>query len=309
MRRFVVPGLVVLLCSAALAADKPGTPNREIPDLVAQPDNWVTISIPLKYVKPSIMANWLDPEKHPALENPCLTPRTGTSNPAIQVPAKFPKGSNALEMPKGVDTLAPLDDQNILQVRGTPVALQEMKHLLALIDTPRKQVELEVALYWCDAETIKQLQATEPNAPGGNATLFFIARKNTFLETALADGRLQLQKKETLHTYNNLATCSESHFTGPDTAQNTTSKMTLAPTVNGDGTLTVLVETKLQQFKAVEGQAAPAMTSESMQTVFIGRDGDTIALGSTGPKTIGQNWLYLVTARTLKDRIVAAPEK
>ncbi len=311
MKTFASFSLVLLLGAAAFGADAPvaTVAPQEIPELLPKKTNQTTAVIKLHYVKPTLMVQWLDAKNHPETMMDCGGIRTTSG--------VFPKTQTIFDLPEGIDNLVAIEQQNSVLAHGTNEAVKQLKQLIALVDQPRKTVELEVALYTTDLETVKKLNSSvvppastdkTPLAVSDTAVgLIFLSKKNVF-EEAVARGQAQLLKTEKLRALNNLAICSETKFPINDALQLSTFQIKLVLTINGDGTITVLAQPSIQQTKTIENQEAPAYSNSMVNTVFIARDGDTVglSLGTGQDKT--QMWLCLITPRLVKENAVS-PQK
>lgn len=110
-----------------------------------------TYQLRLKYVKPSVMAFWLDPKNHevpPELQQ--VIP--GTSNlkqgDVLVVPSPL---SSRFRLPAGVDRVVAVDPQNALLVFGTPEGLAQLRMMVAFLDRPTRSVEFDCTAFWLDA--------------------------------------------------------------------------------------------------------------------------------------------------------------
>ncbi|RYX84932.1 hypothetical protein EON83_08315 [bacterium] len=94
-------------------------------------------STPLKmrYVKPSLMAWWLDKAHHPLPEG--VTPAEAAIRP------KLTENPQAKGLPFGVDRIEPNDAENILTVYGTPEGMTIVRVIAEILDRPFDSTQFE----------------------------------------------------------------------------------------------------------------------------------------------------------------------
>ena len=125
--------------------------------------------IKVRNVPSNLMAYWLDPAHQPlpieiqsSITNRGQTPQlqqhdfpTGDA-PDVSVapiarPLKLRPGNGYgplnLKLPEGIKTLASVDPQNVIFVRGTAAGIEQLRALVAQLDVPLSQVEIEVQFY------------------------------------------------------------------------------------------------------------------------------------------------------------------
>lgn len=112
--------------------------------------------IRMKNVAPSIMAWWLDPAHNtePIVFRYSRTVAEGVLPAPEKDPAK-PLGD--YKLPDGIERLVPIDPQNALLVAGTATDLSEIKKVIASLDKPLKQVEIEVQYLEISDADLKKL--------------------------------------------------------------------------------------------------------------------------------------------------------
>lgn len=133
----------LMLCGASARAQTAEAP-------VVAPE-LQTADIPLRNVNASLMAYWLDPA-HQAMPQ---TLRSSLSNGGswtsfVDKLTRQPGnalGPRDLKLPDGVMELINIDRQNVLHARGTAAGLEALKKLVAQIDVPLQQTEIE-AQFW-----------------------------------------------------------------------------------------------------------------------------------------------------------------
>ena len=296
MKHFACLSLVLLISAASFAADAPIAivAPPENPELAPKKIGKMTSVIKLRNVRPTLIVQWLDPKNHQPFAMDCGGIRT-TANP-------FPKTKSVFDLPKGLDSLVALESQNSLLARGTNQAIEKLQQLIDLVDQPRQELDLEVALYITDAETIKKLKHPDID------NVFFFDREKKVLAEVIAQEQTQILKTEKLRAVNNLAICSETKFPMNDALKLITFQVRLAPTINGDGTITVLAQPALEQTTIVENQETPTISTSMIQTIFIVRDNDSVALVDASEKENSLNWFCVITPHLVKDNAVS-PQK
>lgn len=115
-------------------------PDPAIPPLAPmfRPPSATSRAIRLKYVRPSLMAYWLDPKHNPA---PFLTAPSGL-NPYLR---NTPQSPGPFELPGGIEQLVSVDPQNVLLVAGgSDDDIRRLRELIDVLDQPLRGAELEV---------------------------------------------------------------------------------------------------------------------------------------------------------------------
>lgn len=320
MLRFVTLSLV-LLSAAAFAADNSADKSAQsgIPDLLVQKTPKTTAVIKLHHVEPALMAFWLDPKNHPAPTNDCLGMFSGRQVPArdgvgtLSGQPAVAKLQPLFESPQGIEELVVMSEQRSLRVRGSVEAIEELKQIIQFADAPLKSVQLDAILYQLSSETLEKLSpADKPANKLANTQsrgLFLRNADQKIIDAAIAEGVAKTLAMPKLITRNNETACIESAKADGEASgeASQTFDLSLVPTVNGDGTLTVLAQLFVRQSKSAGKDAVPAETTQTIQTIFIVRDGDTV--GITLPaKDKQQSYLCLITPRLIKEK-VEAPAK
>ena len=229
----------------------------------------------------------------------------------------------SFELPGDIQQIVSVDPQNVLLVAGgSDEDIRRLQELINVLDQPLRQVEIEaqfVELQSQDARTFGiDFSTARGNfdaattgfagnpAPGSIAVGFvrdnFVARLNALI----ANNRAKIINAPRVTAINNLTATlqsterrsiiltSVSQNIGGQQAvgQNllfvsTTTGLTVTPTINGDDTITVLMQPQVSTQSPGVGDERGALgtiTQRSLETIANVRDGDTIALG--GLKTI-----------------------
>ena len=234
-------------------------------------------------------------------------------------------GGGLFELPEGVEQIISVDPQNALLVYATQQGYQELQNIVNLLDRPLRQVEIEAQFVTVNATDTNAfgIDFTSLNGPftvsgqgfqpgtasvGGSFQLGFV--RNNFqavLRSLLVNNRAKLVNSPRVTAINNLTATLQSQQSTPvittsaqagiggQVAQQqnvnyitTSIGLTVTPTINNDGTITVVMQPQVQDQQANPGGIAPTITSQSVQTVANLRDGDTIVLGGLRKKTIAR---------------------
>lgn len=233
---------------------------------------------------------------------------------------------SVFELPEGIDSMVAIDAQNSLLVRGTAEAVEELQQLIELIDQPLRQVEIEAQFVSITSANTKffgidfsgsalpfTLSATtNPNNITGNFNVGVVSRNfQATLNSLVSNNRAKIVTAPRVVAINNLTASLQSQTIttvllsqaaiNPGNGGNgnvvataqvpfqvqTSIGITVAPTINGDGTITVLLQPQVQQQGLpTSNNPIPQVTAQTVQTVAIVRDGDTIALGGLRNKRV-----------------------
>ena len=250
--------------------------------------NWRAIRV--QNVPPSLIAFQLDPvhNKMPAFVNvPYTVPPKYAAN------YKEPEGVKGPFALPNVVQLAASDERNLLFVAGANAAqIAQLQELVDILDQPLRQVELEARLVELSVTQLKEFgiefNGATPDAPKtqmpikGAFQVGFV--RNNFqkrLDEMVAAGTVTIVSTAPLTLTNNGGQ-AVSLRSGPiDNTGDNQNKMplatkagndtiiTLTPTINGDDTITVLmnISTLPQNFN-----------QSGLETIANVRNGDTIAL-------------------------------
>jgi general secretion pathway protein D len=232
------------------------------------------------------------------------------------------QSGQVFDLPEGIEAMAAVDAQNALLIRGTAAAVEELQSIIDLLDQPLRQVEVEAQFVTLSTGESQRLGidfsasngpfnlATNTGSVGGNFVLGYVGRNfQARLGAALRDTRAKSIAAPRVVAINNLTASIFTTVTttvlldqaaispGDDndvvaSAQvpfqvTTAIGITVTPTINGDGTITVLMQPTVQtQTPPTEEAPVPTVTSQQIQTVAIVNDGDTIALGGLRDKSL-----------------------
>lgn len=307
-RRFAAPFVAAFSLATPCAFAQPAMPEAPIsagaiarvaPALAPLDEaNWRAIRV--QYSRPSLLAYWLDPTNNelPAFVN---MPGFLQTKRAVSAPRRAPEEKRVrgpFDLPDGVH-LAPADEQKLLFVAAKDdVNFAQIRELVDILDQPMRSVEIEAQIVELPATELKQFGIDFSTARGNfDAATAKIATeavpgafqigfvRNDFqerLDKLIEAGTAKALSTQPLILINNMSQ-SVSLRSGPidNTGANqyklpTTPKegndtiLTLTPTINGDDTITVLMN--------IERLPKEAMR-RGLETVVNVRDGDTIALG------------------------------
>ncbi len=218
-----------------------------------------------------------------------------------------------------------IDAQNVLLVRGTAEAVEELQQLIDLVDQPLKQVEIEAQFVTLTNSNAKFFgldfsgsalpftisSTTNPGGVTGNTNLGIVNRNfQITLNNLVTQAKAKIVTAPRVVAINNLTASLQSQTITtillPQSAINaggngnnvvataqvpfqiqTSIGLTVTPTINGDGTITVLMQPQVQQQGTpTPSNPVPTVSSQFINTVAIVRDGDTIALGGLRNKSI-----------------------
>ena len=260
---------VTVLASHSVFAQTNAAPANDV--------QWRLVT--LKNVPPAYMAWFVDAQHNPAPDKAIVLP---SQAPTTLSPAKLPRANGGVfELPEGVSAVIPAPTQSGLLVNSTEQGVRQLQNIVELLDRPLREVEIKaqaVAIGHEDARALG-LDLTSIKVPfnvdakvgADKAPMFQLGFVRGNYQTQLA--RLVTQKKaEVVASFgvtsiNNMsasmgvatslpAVIGVKDQTGAfqsvfDAAQNTSaprlflSKETgflVTPTVNNDGTITILMK-------------------------------------------------------------------
>ena len=228
----------------------------------------------------------------------------------------------SFDLPGDIQQIVSVDPQNVLLVAGgTDEDIRRLQELIDVLDQPLRQVEIEaqfVELRSQDASAFGIDFATARGnfdaattglasapVPGSFQVGFVRGNFTARLNALLADNRAKIINAPRVTAINNLTATLQSSESraliltqvsqniGGQQAQGqnllfvtTTTGLTVTPTINGDDTITVLMQPQVSTQDPGNG-ALGTVTQRQLETVANVRDGDTIALG--GLKTISNS--------------------
>lgn len=234
------------------------------------------------------------------------------------------QGGGTLALPEGVQRIIAIDQQNALLVFGTDDGVAELRRTIDFLDQPLKQVEIEaqfVSVTTSDSRAFGINFSSSrgnfstnnfnfepaPSAAAGGFQLGFVRNDFQATLTALLNkNRAKVLTAPRVTAINNLTASLQSQRSQPiiittvsqsiggQQAQGqqpiyitTNIGLTVTPTINGDGTITVVMQPQLQA-QQPSGLAIPipVITSQTISTIANVRDGETIALGGLKSKEI-----------------------
>ena len=219
----------------------------------------------------------------------------------------------SFELPGDIEQIVSVDPQNVILVAGgSDEDFRRLGELIAVLDQPLRQVEIEaqfVELRSQDARTFGiDFSTSRGNfdasttgfasapVPGSFALGFVRNNFSARLNTLIANNRAKIITAPRVTAINNLTASLISNETRPliltQVSQNiggqqaqgqnllfiqSQTSLNVTPTINGDDTITVLMQPQVTTFDGSGGLAN--RTTRALQTVANVRDGDTIALG------------------------------
>ena len=222
-------------------------------------------------------------------------------------------GGGNFDLPGDIQQIVSVDPQNVLLVAGgSDEDIRRLQELIDVLDQPLRQVEIEaqfVELSTADARTFGIDYSTSrgnfdfstinsaPAVNVGGITLGFVRGNfQARLNALISNNRAKVITAPRVTAINNLTATlvsrerrpliltSVSQNIGGQQAQQqqllfitSTTGLTVTPTINGDDTVTVLMQPQVQSQGGTTGLGN--QSERSLETVANVRDGDTIALG------------------------------
>lgn len=236
-------------------------------------------------------------------------------------------GGGVFDLPEGVDRIVAVDPQNALLVFGTDEGVRELTDTIQFLDRPLRQVEIEaqfVSVNTGDTNNFGINYTTSqgnfnanagnfaPTPPGNAGSLqvgFVRGNFQATLSALVSKNRAKVITAPRVTAINNLTASlfqtSRTPFILTTVSQNgglgggqlaaqtaffieTQIGLIVTPTINNDGTVTVLMQPELsQQGQGVGG--IPSTSTQTLETIANVKDGDTIALGGLKTKTISRS--------------------
>ena len=225
-------------------------------------------------------------------------------------------GANgSFTLPDGIEQIVSVDPQNVLLIaydEGSEQSVRDLQELIDVLDQPLRQVEIEaqfVELQSQDARTFGIDFSTSrgnfdaattgfASAPVPGAFQIGFVRNNftATLNALIANNKAKVITAPRVTAINNLTayltsqerrsliltSVAQNIGGGQQQAQqllfiDTTTGLSVTPTINGDDTITVLMQPQVTSQDGTSGLGT--ITSRTLRTVANVRDGDTIALG------------------------------
>ena len=279
MKHFHLIALVGVAASLTATSSVLAQDVAPAPALVPMPmekANWRVIEV--KNVPASLLAFQLDPA-HNATPSQLAIPYPfdlGKSGETIS--PKQEKG--VFDLPASIERLVPFDAQQLLLVKGGNAEdVRRLQELTDILDRPLRQVEIEAHLVQLSSEDLKKflLSLSNNNALPNNSNFqvgFVPGNFQSKLDALVKEGHAQVLAAPRVTAINNL---SASIAFLPDASKRTsvkapatvTAAMNATPTINGDDTVTIL----MQPLTDIN-----ASNSHQLETVANVRDGDTLVL-------------------------------
>ncbi len=236
-------------------------------------------------------------------------------------------GGGSFELPGEIERIVAIDPQNVILVAGgTQADIEALQKIIDVLDKPLRQVEIEAQFVTVSTSDSRQFGIdystsrgnfdfnTNGFAPGngpGTIQVGFVRGNFQAQLTALkSQNRAKVLTAPRVTAINNLTAMIQSQQSRPvilNTIGNsggvlgggtniqadnlvyitTSIGLQVTPTINGDDTITVLMQPQLQSQTPLDSaNGAPIIDSNMVQTIANVRDGDTIALGGLKNKSI-----------------------
>ena len=301
------PRILALTCIALALITAPGArAQNQTPAQAPATDADVTWrAVAVKNVPPSLVAHWIDPEHND------LPPQFAAPRPLIFGDAGAPKPEkSAFDLPKNVVRLVPFDARELLFIEGGDAAgARQIKELVEILDKPLRQIEIEAQFVEISAEDAQKFgfNMTVERLEADSKTLlpsvgFVRGNFQTQLDALIAQGAVKVITAPRVTAINNMTAQLAANFgLAGDTAQTREFELRVTPTINGDETVTLLMEARQDQ-KDQTAKKVPGTV-----TVVNVRDGGAIALTGLSPlfdftktKDAPKNIVAFVTARIVR---------
>ena len=269
--------------------------------------------IVLRFVKPSAMAPWiLDAKPREANDKSFQAERVG--------------------LPEGVDDLIAVDSLNTLLARGTSEGIERLRGIVALLDKPIPQIEIQFQLVSLSPEGCIALNGREVQI---GEREFVRTGPRVPIEQLLADGRAKVISAPRVTTFNNLAATigeTKDNFFAEKKTENGVVQgfdrvmwqrtFTATPTVSDDSKIAIAVQVKngfsyvkdsdgkqetvsrlpaqaklLTDFKWQE--MSMAAQPDNGATIQFDAGGDLIEASTEEVKTTGRHIVLFITPRVI----------
>lgn len=228
-----------------------------------------------------------------------------------------PEEKGTFDLPGSITQIVSIDPQNVLLIKGgSDEDIRRLQELIDVLDQPLRQVELEAQVVQISPEDAKTfgidfsrnepvvLRAKQESKAPITAHFGFVRNNFTArLNALVADNRAKIITAPRVTALNNLSATMEmkvdigtlSDGKRTFTFEPVGAKLTITPTINGDDTITLLIN-------------ATNKNGEDSKVTAIAnvRDGDTIALSGLSPLFApagaieSPNILIFLTARIIR---------
>jgi type II secretory pathway component GspD/PulD (secretin) len=227
--------------------------------------------------------------------------------------------SGSFELPGEIERIVAIDPQNVIMVAGgTQADIEALQRIIDVLDKPLRQVEIEAQFVELTAAESKNFGIdfsssrgnfdfstnsgfNQGGGPAGIQVGFVRGNFQATLKALASQNRVKVVTAPRVTAINNLTALIESSSSTPVTlttaavgggvgggvAQGqslmyitTSIGLNVTPTINGDDTITVLMQPQLES-QGISGDVsgAPTISTNRVETVANVKDGDTIALG------------------------------
>ena len=278
--------------------------------------------------------------------NPYKAENSSLKSPFLTSKTEIDIQKSVLALPVGVESIISIDQQNALMVVATDAGFAELQKQIEFFDKPLQHVEIEaqfVEVSTADSRAFginfvqsnADAKTANPNpepAPETSGFQLGFVRNNfqATLTTLLNTNRAKVLTAPRVTAINNLTArfpTTPIRFTplgvknadgkfedlgafveknGANFGVGIGTKFLVTPTINGDGTITVLLDfARVMQFSNV-GQMLSEQKLDGSMTVANVRDGETIALGGLKPSflAVTQTPLFKIRNRTANELLI-----
>lgn len=183
-----------------------------------------TVDIKVGNVSVGLLAYWLDPAHQIVPQQLQLNRDIGgywtRESDALPRQAGNANGPRDLKLPAGIESIASIDPQNVLRVKGTAAGIEELKKLVVELDVPIRQVEVEAQFCQMSPQTLKTLPlkfaANEDSSYAPSvAQVPPTVNLNTELSKLVADKKVRIITKPRMTAIDGLAAQHMSSQTRP----------------------------------------------------------------------------------------------
>lgn len=281
--------ILVLALSMAAGAPRAWSAPLDAAPAAAPKAEVTTVAIKLKNLTPTMLALMLAP---PRDVEPDLKATSGADRlytradveailrgevqpPTPRVtPERKPAPAGVFSLPEGVQSITPDDATRELQVRGTAEGIARVRDIAYFLDLPLRRVEMEVLSVRLNKADLKQFGAQWVGGTSPVSLGFLRGGYKETLQPLLDANRASTLLEARATMINNMASSLGSGSFDRRLPIVPSVELNLAPTINNDDTITLVMQATTRVPRAEAAQPA-----HKVPTVANVRDGDTIVLG------------------------------
>lgn len=167
-RALILGAALGLTANSSHAQTMPG----EMPDANAA-QAIKTVDIKVRNIPVGLVAYWLDPA-HQMIPQQLRISRSNSgywTREIDELPRQAGNGNGPkdLTLPAGIDAVIAIEPSNVLKVRGTEAGIEALKKLVAELDVPINQAEVEAKFCFISPQILKTLPLKFVESEGGGA--------------------------------------------------------------------------------------------------------------------------------------------